>query len=59
MTNKELELLYNVSFDAKMWAEDAIELARNGHPHGYKKGFVEQKLRDADKAIALIESMQK
>jgi len=55
MTKQDMQHLWEVAFDAKIWAEDAIELAKAGFPHGYKKGVVERKLKDAEKALAILE----
>lgn len=54
-TKAELNHLWDVAFDAKIWAEDMIHLNANGFPHGYKKGYVEGKLKDAEKALAMLE----
>ena len=51
MTNKELNLIWDSLFDAKIAFEDMLELAKAGFPHGYKKGVVEHKLRQAEKAL--------
>ena len=56
MTNKELNLVWDPLFDAKIAFEDMLELAKAGFPHGYKKGVVERKLRQAEKALNVIDA---
>ena len=55
MDKKDLNHLWEVAMDAVVWAGDAIELDKAGFKHGYKKGAVERKLKDAQKAVIIID----
>ena len=59
MTEQELDVIESTVFDAKIQFEDMIELAKNGFPHCYKKGFPQRKLKEAEKCLVIIQRERK
>lgn len=56
MNLDQLNTIWESLFDLKINLEDSIELNRNGFPHGYKKGVVERKLKQCEKALELVQT---
>ena len=55
MTRTELEQVYISVFDVIIQFEDMLELNKRGFSHGYKKGYVEHKLKCAKSCLIIIE----
>lgn len=58
LTKAQIDLILDVVFDARVAAEDAIDLEKQGIPSGHKKGVLQTKLKRAKEAYGVLEALQ-
>jgi hypothetical protein len=58
MRESDIDLIWDVAFDARVYAEDNILLEEAGIETGMEKGVWKRKLKDAMRALELLETLR-